>query len=81
MENQKSGPGLAWNLGFVKEKKFEPQVKKISKIGQVGKCGEQTSLVQTFHRPDLGAAAGNFLEFFLEKIAILKPFGSHFASF
>ena len=32
MEDQKSGPGLACNLGFAKEKGLEPEVKSISKI-------------------------------------------------
>ena len=31
-ENQKSGPGLACDVGFVKGKGLEPKVKKISKI-------------------------------------------------
>ena len=32
MEDQKLGPGLAFNLGFATEKGLEPKVKKISKI-------------------------------------------------
>ena len=32
MEDQKPEHGLACNLGFVKEKELEPNVKKISKI-------------------------------------------------
>ena len=50
MEDQKPGPGLACNLGFAKEKGLERKVKKISKIVQVGRRREQTSLVQTYRR-------------------------------
>ena len=32
MEDQKPGPGLAFNLGFATEKGLELKVKKISKI-------------------------------------------------
>ena len=50
MEDQKLGPGLACNLGFAKKKKeHEHKSKKISKIVQVGRRGQQTSLVQTYH--------------------------------
>ena len=45
MEDQKPESGLARNRGFAKEKGLEPKVKKNSKIVQVGKRGEQTSLV------------------------------------
>ena len=45
MEDQNPEPGLACNLSFAKEKGFEPKFKKISKIVQVGRRGEQTSLV------------------------------------
>ena len=67
MEDWKPGPGLPYNLGFAKEKGFEPKVKKISKIVQVGRRGEQTSLVHTYHSMGLGAAAGRFFGIFFWK--------------
>ena len=73
---------MACNLGFAKEKGLEPKVKKISKIIKVGRRGEQTSLVQMDHRRwSEGRRGGDFLKFFLKKIAILMPFGSHFVRF
>ena len=36
MEDQKPGPGLAYNLGFAKEKGLEPKVKKIFKLSKLG---------------------------------------------
>ena len=45
MEDQKSGPGLACNLGFAKEKGLEPKIQKISIIASVGRYGEQTTVV------------------------------------
>ena len=50
MEDQKSGPGLACSLNFAKEKGFEPKIKQISKIVQVGIRGEQTCLTQAYHK-------------------------------
>ena len=54
MENQKLGPGLACNLGFAKKKGLESKSKKISKIVQVGRRRQQTSLVQTYYRRGSG---------------------------
>ena len=82
MENQKPGPGLACNLGFAKEKELEPKVKKISKIVQVGRHSEQTSLVPTYHRWGSGGRRwAIFCNIFWKKTTILMRFGSHFASF
>ena len=47
MEDQKPGSELACNLNFAKEKGLELKAKKIFKIVQVGRRGEQTSLIQT----------------------------------
>ena len=44
MEDQKPGPGLACNLGFAKEKGLERKSKKISKIVQVGRRGQPTTV-------------------------------------
>ena len=54
MEDQKPRPGLAYNLSFAKEKGLKSKVKKISKIVWVGRRGEQTSLVQMYHRRGSG---------------------------
>ena len=71
MEDQKPGPGLACNLGFAQEKELEPKSKKIFKIVQVGRCGEQTSLVQTYHRRGSGGRRWAISwDFFWKKIAI-----------
>ena len=62
MENQKSGPGLACNLDFAKGIGLESKVKKLSKIVQVGRRGERTSLTQTYQRPRSGGRLlGDFL--------------------
>ena len=64
MEDQKMGPVLASNLGFATEKGLEPKVEKISKIGW---RGEQTSLIQTYHRRVFGGRRwAIFCNFFLE---------------
>ena len=54
MEDQKPGPGLACNLDFTKEQGLEPKVKKVSKIVEIGRRGEQTSLTQTYHKRGQG---------------------------
>ena len=43
MEDQKTESGLAWKLGFAKEKGLEPKLEKISKVVWIGRRGEQTS--------------------------------------
>ena len=65
MEDQKLEPGLVCNLGFDKAKGLEPKVKKISKVGR---CGEQISLVKTYHRRGSGGRSrAIFLNFFGKK--------------
>ena len=82
MEDQKPGPGLACNLSFATEKGLEPKVKKISETVEVGRRGEQTSLVRTYpRRGSRGRGRAIFWIFFWKKIAILMPFGTHFARF
>ena len=59
---QKSGPGLACNLDFTKGKELEPKAKNFSKIGLIGRRGEQTCLTLTCHRLGSGGGLlGNFL--------------------
>ena len=69
MEDQKPGPGMACNLSFGREKGLEPKVKKISETVEVGRRGEQTSLVRTYVSQTglWGPLLGNFLDIFLEK--------------
>ena len=67
MEDQKPGPELVCNLGFAKEKGLELKAKKISKIVQVGRRGEQTSLIQMYNRRVWGPPLGDFWEFFGEE--------------
>ena len=62
MENQKPARGSACSVGSAKEKRLKPKVKKISKTIQVGRRGEQTSLVQTYHR--LGSGGPPLKQFF-----------------
>ena len=63
MEAQNRGPGLACNLDFAKGEGLEAKVKKASKIVQIGRRGEQTSLTQTYHRRGFGGGQplGDFL--------------------
>ena len=58
-KTRNSGPVLACNLDFAKEKGLEPKV-KISKIVKIRKRGVHISLTQTFYRRDLKAVAGRF---------------------
>ena len=82
MEDQKPGPGFACNLGFAKEESLEPKAKHIFQIVKDGRRGEQSSLVQTYHSQGSGGHRwAVFWKFFWKKIAILMPFGSHFAWF
>ena len=69
MEAQNPGHGLACNLDFAKEEGLEAKVKKASKIVQIGRRGEQTSLTQTYHRRGFGggAAVGQFFINFFGK--------------
>ena len=78
IEDQKPRPRLACNLDFAKGEILEPKVKKASKIVEIGRRVEQTSLTQTYHkRGSGGQQLGEFLYFlFLKKIAILMTFGS-----
>ena len=71
MEDQKPGPGLACSLSFAKEKGLESIVKTISKIVLVGRRGEQTSLVQTYHRRGSGCLRWRFFGIFFEKKNLL----------
>ena len=62
MKDSKSEPGLACNLDFAKGKGLEPKVKKLSKIVQAGRRGEQTCLTQTYQRLRFGGRPlGNFV--------------------
>ena len=83
IRGSEAGAWLACNLGFAREKGLEPKSKKISKIVEVWRRGQQTSLVQTYHRRGSGghhwAISWDF--FWGKKISILMPFGSHFAHF
>ena len=85
MEDQKPGPGLACNLGFAKEKRLKSKVKKISKIVQVGRRGEQTSLVQMYHsRGSKGrrsAIFGIFFFFFWKKNSFFNAIWIIFRTF
>ena len=74
MEDQK--PGLTHNQDFSREERFLPKVKKFSEYVQMGRCGEQTSVTQAYHRwGSVGKAGGYRDEFcnFLEKIVVLIP--------
>ena len=71
------GSGLAHNQGFAKEKGLELLVQKFYKYIEIGRR-EQISATQTYHRRELRLWG---LWQFLQKIAILMPFGSHFACF
>ena len=73
------GFGLAGNQDFAKGEGLEPQVEKFYKNIKIGRLGEQISATQTYHRRGLEVIP--FFSNFLEKIAILMPFGLHFAYF
>ena len=90
------GSTLASNKDFAEGEGLEPQVKKFYKYIKIGRRGKQISATQTNFRQGLGPKPpvtkrygglgakpqplGDFLKF-LEKIAILIGFGSHFARF
>ena len=78
MEDQKSGPGLACNLDFAKEKGLERKVMKFPKMSKLEDVVSILSkLVQPKRITDGGLGAGRWAIFckFLEKMAILIPFG------
>ena len=61
MEEEKSGPGLAYNLDFAKGKDLNQKF-RFFQIVQVGRHGEQISLIQTYHRLGSGGRPlGDFL--------------------
>ena len=61
------GPRLACNLDFAKKKGLEQKVKKVSKIVQIGRRGEQTCLTQAYHRRWSGAGRWVIFCNFFEK--------------
>ena len=81
MQDQKSGPELACNQDFAKEKGLEPKVKKKFLILSVGRLGGQISLMQTYHR--LGSEVRPLGDFytFLGKNSFFMPFGTYIACF
>ena len=91
-----SSPGLVWLVTRILliGEDLNQNFKRFSKMSEFGRQGEQTSTTQTFRRgvscgkpPAAGGCGGlaakppDVRRFFLEKIAILMPFGSHFARF
>ena len=57
-KNQKLGVCFgALNQEFAKGEELEPHVKNFYKYIKIGRCGEQISATQTYHRRSLGGGA------------------------
>ena len=79
LEDQKSGPNLVQSVGFAKGRPLEPKVQWFQKCVKLCRRGKQTNVAQAYHIRGTGGRSpqllGDFFCNFLEKIAILMPFG------